>query len=184
MPALVNSRHERFAQEVAGGRSVAEAYALSGYRPNRSNACVLKSREDVARRIEEIRTELSEAARAATEKAVERLSLDREWVLSRMMRNASIALGEAKVKTTALHKDTGVPFEVEVTARDAGAANRALELLGRELHMFTAKSEVSAVIENRTARQMSDDELYAIAGRGREGDSVSEVRPAEPDQLH
>jgi hypothetical protein len=184
VPVLANSRHERFAQEVAGGKSVAEAYGLSGYRPNRSNACVLKSREDVARRIEEIRTELTEMSRAATEKAVDRLSLDREWVLSRMMRNASIALGEAKVRVSVVPKDTGVPIEVEVTARDAAAANRALELLGRELNMFVAKSEVSAVVENRTARQLSDDELHFIASGGREGDPLSEVGPAKPDQLH
>jgi hypothetical protein len=184
MPVLKNLRHERFAQELASGKSATEAYELAGYHPNKGNACVLKSKQAVADRVAEIRAVQSKIARAATEKAVERLSLDREWVLSRMMRNASIALGESKVRTTVVPKDTGVPIEVEVTARDATAANRALELLGRELNMFIAKSEVSAVVENRTARQMSDDELQFIASGGRAGDPVSEVGPAKPDRLH
>jgi phage terminase small subunit len=32
MPALKNVRHERFAQEVAQGKSAGEAYRLAGYR--------------------------------------------------------------------------------------------------------------------------------------------------------
>jgi hypothetical protein len=49
--------------------------------------------------------------------------LDKAWILSRMMRNAEMALGD-------------VPDASGTRERDATAANRALELLGRELGMF------------------------------------------------
>ncbi len=34
MPVLKNSRHERFAQNVAKGMSATEAYEKAGYKPN------------------------------------------------------------------------------------------------------------------------------------------------------
>jgi phage terminase small subunit len=36
MPTLRNARHERFAQELAIGKTADAAYVLAGYRANRS----------------------------------------------------------------------------------------------------------------------------------------------------
>ena len=38
MPTLQNPRHERFAQDLATGKSADAAYVLAGYRANWSNA--------------------------------------------------------------------------------------------------------------------------------------------------
>lgn len=68
MPALKNTRQERFAQELAKGRTADEAYAEAGYRPDRKNAHRLTTNDDVARRVAElqeraaIRTEITVAS--------------------------------------------------------------------------------------------------------------------------
>ena len=76
-------------------------------------------------------------------KAAEKAVLDRAWVLDRLMRNVRIAMGEERIKVAIRPKsapDTVV--ELEITDRDAAAANRALELLGKadEVGLFKEQS--------------------------------------------
>ena len=54
MPALSNPRHERFAQELAKGKSASEAYVLAGYKDNRHNAAALAREEHISTRVAEI----------------------------------------------------------------------------------------------------------------------------------
>ena len=81
---------------------------------------------------------IAELQKAAADKAV----LNREWVLTRLMENAEVALGKKtiKVRVARKDKDRGQVEEstLEVSAHDAAAANRALELLGRaaEVQLF------------------------------------------------
>jgi phage terminase small subunit len=51
---LKNPRHERFAQELASGKSATDAYSLAGFEPNRHNASRLKTNETITARVEEI----------------------------------------------------------------------------------------------------------------------------------
>lgn len=78
-------------------------------------------------------------------KAAEKVLLNRAWVLERLMRNAQIAMGEEKVKLTVKSKDSDDTREVEVTDRDAAAANKALELLGKtdEVRLFADRVELT-----------------------------------------
>jgi hypothetical protein len=55
MNRLRNVRHEWFANLRAEGMGLEEAYERAGYAPDRSHACRLASRPDVARRINELR---------------------------------------------------------------------------------------------------------------------------------
>lgn len=65
---LKNARHERFAQELAKGKSADAAYAAAGYLPKRQNAARLMSNDAVAARVREIqkraatRTEITVAS--------------------------------------------------------------------------------------------------------------------------
>jgi phage terminase small subunit len=54
MAALRNLRHEIFAQEVATGKSAAQAYLAAGLRADRRSAWRVRHRSDVVRRIEEL----------------------------------------------------------------------------------------------------------------------------------
>jgi len=83
------------------------------------------------------------AARVAAwhKRAADEAVLDRSWVLNRLMRNARIAMGEETVKLRMRSAKSDDIVEVEVSDRDAGAANKALELLGKtpELALFIGK---------------------------------------------
>lgn len=68
MPILSNPRHERFAQELAKGKSASEAYVIAGYQKDDGNACRLTGNDKVQARIAELkersamRTELTVAS--------------------------------------------------------------------------------------------------------------------------
>lgn len=79
------------------------------------------------------------------ERAASKVVLTRAWVLERLMRNAQIAMGETslKLKIARNGKDNGkVVDELEIHDRDTAGANRALELLGKEVGMFVDRKEV------------------------------------------
>lgn len=54
MPELKNVKREKFAQNLALGKTQAEAYELAGYTPNPGNAGVLAKRKEIQERIVEI----------------------------------------------------------------------------------------------------------------------------------
>lgn len=54
MAALTNPKHERFAQELAKGKTASEAYVTAGYRANDGNASTLKGNQKVEARVAEI----------------------------------------------------------------------------------------------------------------------------------
>ena len=54
MPALQNPKHERFAQELAKGRTADEAYVIAGYSENRGNCIRLKGNESILKRLAEL----------------------------------------------------------------------------------------------------------------------------------
>jgi phage terminase small subunit len=62
MPILNNPRWERFAQELAQGKSASEAYQLAGYRANDGNAIRLKGNECVSGRVSELLERAGERA--------------------------------------------------------------------------------------------------------------------------
>ena len=111
MPMLRNAKHEMFAQALAKGMDVDEAYVEAGYTHNRGNASRLKATENVKARVAEL------MGRAETG-----VVLTKQWVLEQLIDNAA----EAK------------------KAGQIAPANRALELLGKELGMFIDRKEVGA----------------------------------------
>lgn len=128
MPVLGNQRHELFAQAVAKGASATAAYREAGYEASghaaESNASRLLRKAEVAGRVAELQ------GRAA-EKAV----LTRQWVLERLVENANRAMQATAVKDA----DGGSTGEYRY---EGSVANRALELLGKELGMFVDRREI------------------------------------------
>lgn len=90
-------------------------------------------------------------AAKATEKAVEKLALTKEWVISRLMENAERALQRVPV----LDSDGQPTGEWQY---EGTVANRALELLGKHLGILIERREVG---EPGEFDRMADDELLA-----------------------
>jgi hypothetical protein len=103
---LRNPRHERFAQELATGKTADAAYGLAGYRENRSNAARLSADEDIQKRVVEIQS--MGAERAAI--TVESLIVEAEKARSKAMSEkggaaAAVAAITAKAKLAGLWRE-------------------------------------------------------------------------------
>ena len=86
MAALTNPRHERFAQELAKGKSANESYSLAGYVANRHNASALARQKPIKARVAEILTREQHKEEKALEKAIEKLAISKERVLEELAR--------------------------------------------------------------------------------------------------
>lgn len=160
MPVLSNPKHEAFAHAIFKGMTAEAAYIEAGYKPNRGNATRMKQNESILKRVEELQVRVAE-------KAV----IDRLWVINALIENAEIALGRRKTKITRVDKESGARVDVEVTDRDASAANNALKLLGQipEVALFsepTTQNDVTVNITN-APQPTGQDHLAELASRFR-----------------
>src|ERR1700722_8688298 len=81
MPVLKNAKHERFAQEVAKGKTGIEAYVAAGYSPDVGNAGRLTKNDRIRTRIDEILTN-----------GAKRAEIDVAWAMGELKR----MFGEAR----------------------------------------------------------------------------------------
>lgn len=134
MPILNNPRHERFAQALAAGRPASDAYVEAGYKPNRGNATTLKQDQSILNRVDEILAEREAMHGQATAEAIKSAALTKEWVIETLMENVARAMQTTEVKRA---DGTGTgEYQYQ-----GNVANKALELLGKELGMFIERRQ-------------------------------------------
>lgn len=195
MPILANSRHERFAQEVAKGASATAAYAKAGYEATGAaigiNAGRLLKNAKVRARIDEIlaagarRAEVSvervlrEYARigfADIRKAVKWRSLiteageDEDGVPLTRAANEVALVGSEEID-----EDTALAIAEIAQTKDGALKVKlhsklgALDSMARHLGMFNDSLNVNASIsveDMRAAARAFDDELARVAPDG------------------
>lgn len=122
MGRLSNDKHEAFAQALAKGTSAFEAMKEAGYRPDRGNASRLTANDSIRTRVAELQ-----------ERAATNVVISREWVIERLVENVNRAMQAVEIR----NQDGGTG-EYKY---DGSVANKALELLGKELGMFVERSE-------------------------------------------
>ena len=86
MPILKNARHERFAQELAKGKSADAAYGEAGFKPNRGNATTLKHKQSIKNRVAELLEQEREIEQEAIKQAIEATGVTKERVLQELAR--------------------------------------------------------------------------------------------------
>ena len=121
MPILPNHKHELFAQGLAKGLSADAAYQAAGYKRDRGNAARLTANDSIQKRVAEIQG-----------KAAEKAEVTKAWVMERLKETVERAMQAVPVLDCE-GKPTG-----EYTYQGA-VANKALELIGKELGMFARK---------------------------------------------
>jgi hypothetical protein len=89
MPTLENARWELFAQSVANGKLLDDAYADAGYKPNQRNSSRLRKLTSVDERIAEL---LNERA----SKIVEKVAIEVEYTRDVLLRKLEQAFGVAE----------------------------------------------------------------------------------------
>jgi len=153
MPALENPRYELVAQFVASGKTQADAYRLAGF--TAKNAAANASRLITTH--PEIRERIDELV-ARTAKGI---NLEPVWVLEKLIENALAAMTEGQ----------------------RGPANRALELLGKQIGMFVDKKEIRAGnLDGIPADRLEElRQLLVAAGAGSAFDGDGPVPGAKPN---
>ena len=145
MAELDNPRHEEFAKLTATGHKRADAYLAAGYHTQTRKVATkrgvaLFAMLEIKARVTEIETELHE-------NSVRRAEVDREFVLRELKDVYQSCRAEKPVKNRQGHETGTYQF-------NAAGANRALELMGKELGMFTDR----IMFENQ------DDVLEGLSG--------------------
>jgi phage terminase small subunit len=152
MPVLKNARHEKFAQELAKGKTADEAYQLAGFKPNRGNAARLNANESIRERLAEIQGKGALKAEATVERVLKELSRIGFSDLRRVFdTNGRLLRPEEWDDDTA-----AAVASVEVVTRSIGDGevehvhkikvwdkNSALEKLAKHLGMFIERVEHS-----------------------------------------
>jgi hypothetical protein len=104
MPVIKNRKREKFAQALHQGHSQIEAYKLAGFKPHRSNASKLALQEEIGDRLAELARVQEQKVAAATEKAVEKLSISVEGLIleADAIQRGAIAAQQFSAATTTL----------------------------------------------------------------------------------
>lgn len=125
MPVLPNSRHEKFAQLLADGKTASEAYEEAGYKPNRGNAASLAKTEAIAARVKQINTSVAAAVAHRMEITAESLidEVDEIKALAIDAGHYAVALNAVREKGILSGKriersEQGLPGEFAAVADD------------------------------------------------------------------
>lgn len=93
LPVLKNQRWERFAQELAKGKSATEAYEAAGYTGDRSHASRLATNGSIRQRLDQLQREIAE-------RVVENTSVTRAEILNELAKVAFANVNVADVKVS------------------------------------------------------------------------------------
>jgi hypothetical protein len=156
MPFLKSPKHERFAQEVAKGTDTGDAYEIAGFKRNDGNARRLKLNEAIVRRVEALLGEREAIHNLSIARAIEATGITKAWVMERLRTNVDRAMQKVQA--------VGPNGEVGDFKYDGAVANRALELLGKELGMFVDRRDTKSVLRLISAEPLTADEWIARHG--------------------
>lgn len=131
MPVLKNHKHEEFCHEIALGKSQAEAYRAAGYseRGAKQGASRLLTNVDLQARIEEIRANIARLDAEREARIEAKVGVTKAWVIDKLTTNVNRSLQETPVLDHEGNPTGEYTYQGNV-------ANKALELIGKELGMF------------------------------------------------
>jgi hypothetical protein len=121
MPALKNSRHEKFAQLLAFGRSAKDAYSGAGYAPSDSNGAWLARKQEISSRVAELNIQALERERTTAAAAAERAVVTRQSLIEKVeaARLAAMEAGQFSAAVAAT-KEIGVLSGIRIERSERG----------------------------------------------------------------
>ena len=138
MPLLENTKHERFAQALAAGKSAVDAYEFAGYRRNRGHASTLRKDPKLLKRVDEILETRGQIQGRGAVAAIERARLTKSTVIDMLIADRELARKNGQ----------------------SSAAIRATELIGIGLGMFMRRTDNRHTHERRFS-DMPEEEQEA-----------------------
>jgi len=129
MGVLQNPRWERFAQELAKGKTADEAYQIAGYAENRGNATRLKANESVMKRVEELQGPSAKKAE---------ITLARLLDMAEAVYNQALTAGQNAAAIAAV-KELGVLSGQRIEKRETGSPGEFDRMSDDELDRFISE---------------------------------------------
>jgi hypothetical protein len=132
MPILSNSRHERFAQGLAAGKTAGDAYEAAGYKPNAHNAATLRRKQTISTRV----AELLKPAADAIESAGKAAGVSIQTIHAMLLEDRALARENSQ----------------------AAAAVKATESLGRLYGLYVERQTTDGTVRILSDKPMTEDE--------------------------
>ena len=159
MPVLKNARHERFAQELANGKSASEAYQLAGYKPDDGHASRLAGNGKVRERIGEVQARGAKRAEITLESL-----LDEAADLQRQAKEAKqFAAANGALKLKAELSGHYVQRKEDVTPR---RSLRDIDARIAQLLAEGGKARASEPVGGTGAGAFRDEAIPTVLGHG------------------
>ena len=129
MPALQNPKHERFAQELAKGKSQVEAYELAGYKPNDGHACRLAGNGRILARIDEL-----------LERSAKKVEITIDWLRDQLLGDHALAreLGQTSAAVSATNS-IGKLYGLIVERKEVGRPGEFESMNADQLREYIAR---------------------------------------------
>lgn len=158
MPQLQDPKQELIAQALANGSTQTDAYCAAYPTSTKAAAAVSATRmlNDpnkrlvIETRVAEILREREDARREAIMIAARETGIDQAWVMERLRENVARAMQAEPVMDS-----RGVPTG-EYTYQ-GNVANKALELIGKQIGMFVERRETKVTDERRNESDILAD---------------------------
>ena len=159
---LKNTRHEKFVLGLLEGKTDGQAYEGAGYRPNRSHASRMVTKGNIQGRLAFLQAE-----------AAKEVVVDCGWVIKRLVENVERAMQTVEA-TDVEGNGTGV------YTYQGAVANKALELLGRNIGMFKDAAPVQVNV-NLPGDESSFADRLAARRKERADGKLLQLVPSADD---
>ena len=162
---LKNARREHYCQLVASGMPSVDAYEAAGYskanrESSRTNSGQLNVTPEVRNRIDWLLQQKADAFVKSSKSAAEEVGIDKKWVLQRLVDIHNFAItGEPIVNAEGMQLGT---------KQNLPAANKAVELIGREIGMFSERLKVGGDPDSPPIKTQNEDVSVIALERLRE----------------
>jgi hypothetical protein len=149
-----NAKYELFCQHLALGKTASEAYELAGYKPSRSNASVLRAKQNISDRLAEILQECEKKVVKQIEHTCDALLSEleeaRKLALKRGQASAAVAATMGKAKILGLIIDR----------REVGNAGALDDMTDEEL--ISAAARKASELGIAGPREVEDDNKKSL----------------------
>lgn len=152
----LNEKQKRFVEEYLIDLNATQAAIRAGYSQNTARS--------IGQRLLTF-VDIQAAIQQAQSNRSERVQITQEEVIRRLLENVDIASGKKATTITIPSKNENgevIGNDVAHFVYEPSAVNKALELLGKHLGMFTQKVEMSGSVVNQNIN-MTKDEFTEIA---------------------
>ena len=134
MPALTNTRQERFCVLLSQGVPAPQAYEKVGYKPDSGNAINLMKRPKIAQRLTELRQALAEAEHESSKYAAEALGITKESLIAKYESIAEDARADGQHSAAvSAYKEVSILSGHRIERQEIGAPDdfAAIEAMSR-----------------------------------------------------